>query len=325
MENKSHALAAGVFVLALAALLVGMWLWLTRDTVNRKAYEMITTSAVSGLQPQAAVRFRGVTVGNVTSVGFDPQAHSTVLVRLAIDADAPITDATYASLGYQGITGLSYVKLDEDGKGDGPPAMGPNGVPRIPLHADLLGQFTDQAGSLMRKMNEVLDSINDVFSPENKAAIGQSLQELTTAIASAQSLAGTAEKLFETQLNPDKLNIPALVQQAGNTLQNTDQAVVEIQAAVKSARELIETTREDLQRLTSADGLLGRLDEGSEIIMNNTLPGIQSLSGDAARTIRRLDRIIDLISENPQALLLGPKTIPPGPGEAGFEAPRTVN
>ena len=31
MENKSHALAAGIFVIAVAALLAGLGMWLTRD------------------------------------------------------------------------------------------------------------------------------------------------------------------------------------------------------------------------------------------------------------------------------------------------------
>ena len=32
MENKAHALAAGAFVLVVAALLVALAVWLTRDT-----------------------------------------------------------------------------------------------------------------------------------------------------------------------------------------------------------------------------------------------------------------------------------------------------
>ena len=68
MENKSHALAAGAFVLAVAALLIGLAVWLMRDVTNTTAYEMVTDDAVSGLQPQAVVRFKGVAVGKVTSI-----------------------------------------------------------------------------------------------------------------------------------------------------------------------------------------------------------------------------------------------------------------
>ena len=57
MENKSHALAAGLFVLVVAALLAGLAIWLTRDNASYEQYEMSTKDGVTGLQPQAAVRY----------------------------------------------------------------------------------------------------------------------------------------------------------------------------------------------------------------------------------------------------------------------------
>ena len=56
MENKSHALAAGIFVLVVAAMLAGLAVWLTRDNANYEQYELSTRDGVSGLQPQAAAQ-----------------------------------------------------------------------------------------------------------------------------------------------------------------------------------------------------------------------------------------------------------------------------
>ena len=80
MENKSHALAAGIFVLVVAAMLAGLAVWLTRDNANYEQYELSTRDGVSGLQPQAAVRYKGVAVGKVTRIGFDPQVNGNVLI-----------------------------------------------------------------------------------------------------------------------------------------------------------------------------------------------------------------------------------------------------
>ena len=60
MENKAHALAAGVFVAAVAALLLGLAAWLARDTAQYQAYEISTRVSITGLQEQAPVRYRGV-------------------------------------------------------------------------------------------------------------------------------------------------------------------------------------------------------------------------------------------------------------------------
>jgi phospholipid/cholesterol/gamma-HCH transport system substrate-binding protein len=71
MENKSHAIAAGTFVLLVTALLIAMAVWLTRDTSEQRIFEISSRESVNGLQPQAGVRFKGVLVGRVTSLGLD--------------------------------------------------------------------------------------------------------------------------------------------------------------------------------------------------------------------------------------------------------------
>ena len=52
MENKSHAFAAGLFVLVVTALVVGLGVWLTRDRGNYQSYELSSGEGVAGLQPQ---------------------------------------------------------------------------------------------------------------------------------------------------------------------------------------------------------------------------------------------------------------------------------
>jgi phospholipid/cholesterol/gamma-HCH transport system ATP-binding protein len=47
MENKSHALAAGLFVLVVTALLVGLGVWLTRDRGNYQSYELSSGEGVA--------------------------------------------------------------------------------------------------------------------------------------------------------------------------------------------------------------------------------------------------------------------------------------
>ena len=78
----------------ITALLVALAAWLTRDTGERDIYEISTRETVTGLQPQAPVRYRGVDVGKVASIGFDPKTPGNVLMRLEVDREAPRHAAT---------------------------------------------------------------------------------------------------------------------------------------------------------------------------------------------------------------------------------------
>jgi hypothetical protein len=73
MENRSHALTTGFFTITLliAAILFG--LWFNRDRVERVPYQIATALSVPGLNPQAPVRYRGLDVGKVGGIAFDPQ------------------------------------------------------------------------------------------------------------------------------------------------------------------------------------------------------------------------------------------------------------
>ena len=91
MENKSHALAAGLFVVVLTALVIGISLWLGRDNTTYTKYELATAESVSGLQLQAPVRYKGVPVGKVRSIEFDPEKNGNVLIVIAVSAERSIT------------------------------------------------------------------------------------------------------------------------------------------------------------------------------------------------------------------------------------------
>ena len=168
MENKAHALAAGLFVALLSLLVLAVAAWLTRDTGVRHAYEISTKETVTGLQAQAPVRFRGVDVGKVSRIGFDPKTTGNVLVRMEIDTDAPLTQDTFATLGYQGVTGLAFVQLADEGRPS--PALVPDdeAPPRIPLRPGLLQKLEDKGEAILERVEEMSNRVNRVLGDDNQ-------------------------------------------------------------------------------------------------------------------------------------------------------------
>lgn len=306
MENKAHALAAGAFVLVAAALLATLAVWLTRDAGVQLGYELSTREVVSGLQPQARVRFRGVAVGKVTSIGFDPQTPGNVLLKITVSEDTPITRSTFATLDFQGVTGLSFVQLDDTGAStellhprDGQPA-------RIPMRPGLMSRLTDQSASILGQLEESSRSINRLLAAENQQLLMSTLSSLNQAASS----------------------LPPVMQDASVTLKSfrdTSASVAGTSDTVKkSAAEFMQLS----QRVNRAGGVLDKLTEGAESLTvtgqtlgSTTVPRLNRTVEDAGRAVRQAQRTASTLNDNPQALIFGNVPAAPGPGEPGFAAP----
>jgi phospholipid/cholesterol/gamma-HCH transport system substrate-binding protein len=337
MENKAHAFAAGMFVLLVTALLVALAAWLTRDTGVRRIYEISSQEAVNGLQAQAPVRYRGVAVGKVASIGFDPKATGNVLVRIALDDTAPVTKSTFASLGFQGVTGLAFVQLDDSGESKVALEASADGEPaRIPMRASLLSKLSDQGVAILAQIEQTTARVNQLLSPANQkelmatvSGFGQAAGSVQQLSERVQQLSGTMDGILKAQLGPERVSIPQFVQDATGTLkslQKTSEGVDQTAAEFKkTATEITRLT----ERLNTQGGVVDKLAEGAGAMAAagnsfnvGTLPRLNRTSEEAARTARQVNRAVNAVSDNPQSLLFGNGPIAPGPGEPGFRFPK---
>jgi len=321
MENKAHAFAAGAFVLVAAALLVAMAVWLTRESGLHLTYELSTRETVTGLQPQAGVRFRGVQVGKVVAIGFDPLVPGNVLLRIAVSDEVPITRSTFATLGFQGVTGLAFVQLDDTGEskeallsGDGRPA-------RIPMRPGLMSQLLDQGAGIVAQLQETSRRVNQLLAPDNQKALMGTIQGIGQAAGTIQQLSGQMDVILRAQLGPERVNLPQFLQDASVTVKAVGESAAEVK---RSAAELTRVAG----RLNQPGGAMDRLAEGAgalaatgQTLNAGTLPRLNRTADDVARTVRQASRAVSTVSENPQALIFGNGPVAPGPGEPGFAAP----
>lgn len=322
MENKAHALAAGAFVLLVSALLVALALWLTRDVALRTVYEISTREPVTGLQAQAAVRFRGIPVGKVLSIGFDPKVPGNVLIRVSVDDATPVTPSTFATLAFQGVTGLSFVQLDDTGASQAelqPPADG--AAARIPLRRGVFSSITEQGANTLAQIEETTRRLNALLAPEQQKALMGAMANMSAAASHVSELAQHLDQMLQTESGAAHVSVPQLARDASATLKALQSTAAEAsrtaQEGSKAAAELARVA----QRLNQSGGTLDRLHEGADTLtatgrtLNaSTLPAL----GKAAR---QTDRALSTLNDNPQALLYGTGTVPPGPGEPGFTAP----
>ncbi|MDP2370775.1 MlaD family protein [Rhodoferax sp.] len=328
MENKAHAIAAGAFVLMVSALLVALAVWLTRDTGTQRLFELSTRDAVNGLQPQAPVRFRGVLVGKVTHIGFDPLTPGNVLVRISVDERAPVSRSTYGSLGFQGVTGLAFVQLDDSGESQEALTSKDEHPPRIPMRAGLLSKLSDQGVSILAELEETSRRVNLLLAPENQKKLMGSIDNLGKAASGIEQFSLNANRVLGAQLDPERLNLPLLVANANEALATLKDSSERVASSADAAKASANEFKRMNERLNQPGGTLDKLAEGVDALSATgqninalTLPRLNRTMDATARAVRQVGRAVNDVAEQPNSLLFGNGPIPPGPGEAGHAAP----
>ena len=193
MENRAYALMTGLFVVGmLVALLVAGW-WLSDSSRDRVPYLVVSENSVAGLSPYATVRFRGVEVGQVTSIAFASDDSGEIHVMLEVDPEAPVTDRTVASMSSQGLMGRTVVDLEEAAPG-GERLRSSKGQPvRIPLEGEManlevaMAQTADRLAELAERMSVLLNE-------ENQQAVTGILRNLEDTTAEVPDLLAELEQ-----------------------------------------------------------------------------------------------------------------------------------
>lgn len=316
MENKAHALATGLFMLLLGAMLAAAVLWFRGDHSATQSFTVVARSGVPGLNVKAPVKLHGVMVGKVQDIEFDRREPRQILVSITVDEQAPIGPGTVARLGYQGITGLSFIELS-DAEAPADPAASVLQTRRIELQPSVLDQIGNAGPKLLASAGETTRRLNELLGDRNQAEFSQTLVQLGQASAELTRLL--------QQLQPTAAALPAL-------LRHADGLVTTGQASLAQAGELSQEGVALLRELKARAGVLDRLGaaaaqvEGSVRRLEAGLVGLdrpprqQALVDELGQAARALERAANELNERPQSLILGPRQTPPGPGEAGFEA-----
>ena len=305
MENRSHALIAGLFTLVLCACVVAALLWFGDKQEATKEYLVSTGKNVTGLNVQAQVRFRGIRVGKVESIELAPNDARNTLIRIRIKKDIPVTQGTRAKLGYQGVTGIAHVLLEDGGKNETLLTASSGELARIPMQDSLIEELSDAGGEAMRRAKDFLVSANQVLSPEN-------LQNISRILAHLEATTGNARQATD-QLR--QVLSPENVRLLNSTLVRAEQAVGEAAPFIAEARSLV------LRLHSVSEKIENTLGEASNGGAGALLPQLNELSTQVSSSSNQLNRVLRMLEDSPQSLIFGRQAAQPGPGENGFVTP----
>jgi phospholipid/cholesterol/gamma-HCH transport system substrate-binding protein len=299
MENRSHALIAGLFVILLSAAMAVTATWLSGETTDHAHYILTSDGSVSGLNPQAAVRFRGVKVGKVEDIGFDPENSRFIRIRIGVDRNVPLTKGVFAQLGYQGVTGLAYIQLDDDGNQPELLQTNETDLARIQMRTSTLANIVISGQDLLNSVNETVKRMNNLLNDQNQERFSHLLENMENAATDFGS--------FTEQLQPNLKSLPELTSKTNSLLGNADQLVKNINRVV--------------EKIGQQGGIIDDLSQSAEELAD-TIPRVQEAIDGVKHGTRNVDRVLLQLEEQPRSLIFGKTPPPPGPGENGFISPQ---
>ncbi|SJM90489.1 Mammalian cell entry related domain protein [Crenothrix polyspora] len=322
MGKSNHALVTGLFLLALVTATVAAIYWIGHLDRERDVYVVSTQTSVSGLNPESTVYFRGIPVGKIISINFDPGNAGTILVGIEVDKEVILTKGIYATLHLKGVTGLTQLELEDANKTREKLPSGDNPATRIPLRPSITDKLFDSGEVLLKKADHLMMRLSSILSDENEKNIGGILSNLKN----------LTDKLNTLQKSVDKalIGIPALSADAHKTLTHfdglstdTSKTLAHIDALTSDLQGLTKEVKKLSQKtgtvVNKVDNFIESGTNTSDALSGTTLPKFNALLVDLQSTSQQVKRIAMMLENNPQALLLGPKQQAPGPGEPGYE------
>jgi phospholipid/cholesterol/gamma-HCH transport system substrate-binding protein len=299
--RENHALITGLFLIALVTASTAIIFWIGSMDQQRNVYVISTRASVSGLNPESTVFYRGIAVGKVLNVSFDPLDSGTILVPVEVDKNIVLSKGVYATLRLKGVTGLTQIQLEDSGTISEVLLPGDDPVSRIPLVPSLTDKLMDSGEDLLHKADHLMLRLSALLNDENEKNIGGILNNLKS----------LTDKLSELQKSVDKAlsGVPALTTDARKTLNNIDALTNDLQGLTK-----------DVQNLSvKAGGLVDNGKATGDALTQTTLPKINKLLTELQSTSQQVKRVASMLENDPQGLLLGPSQHDAGPGEPDYK------
>lgn len=346
MKTNKTAYAVGLFMLLGLIMSVAaiIWLGVSNYFEQGRNYVAYFDESVQGLDRDSPVKYRGVSIGRVKSVGVAPDG-TLIEVMLTIEADMKIESDMVAQLKSVGITGIMFIEMDRKKPGE------PEYLPPISFYTEYPIILTKPSGikMLMDGMDEVLglinkldtggiserlkhsvDRINQIFEDVQvkglSSDIRTSLARINEILENEKwdrmidSFAKTGESL-NTLIRNTNQTVSHIDKNLNAVLVNADRAITGINTAVADIDRLVADNENDIQAAVSqlkrsAEHTEAMTKDGAELI-KNTVSGISDITRRLAVTLQALEKasenlkdFSDTISDQPSQLIFG-EPIPP--------------
>jgi len=250
-----------------------IWLGMSDYFEKGRMYVSYFDESVQGLDKDSPVKYRGVAIGRVKSVGLAPDA-TLIEVVMTIERDVKLETDMFAQLKSVGITGIMFIEIDRKKEGD------PDFRQAISFRSKYPVIATKPSGvkMFMDGMDEVLKLIAELDTKGISGKIKAGADRISQIIADAQIkeiAADIRSVLAKTDpiLNPEKWE---------RIISSAEKTAVSLNSLAENADRTVSDVHKNMNTVAAnADKTL------SDIHKN-----INILSASTDKTVRTVDRML---------------------------------
>jgi phospholipid/cholesterol/gamma-HCH transport system substrate-binding protein len=328
MASQKTKLAVGAFVASgiILTVLAVIWLGMSRFLEKGQYYATYLNESVQGLQKDSPVKYRGVTIGRVQSIGVAPDS-KLIQVVLKIESGQPLDSDMVAQLRNVGITGSMFVELDRKKKGE------PDQSPRLTFPSEYpvvaskpseiselikgIDDFLKQASSMdlkgvSEKVKLTLDRANQMMEDADLKGISTDVK------ASLERVDYILDKerwdRVMTSIGQVAGSLNSMMVKAERTVSRAERTLGRLDKIIEENRQPIRATVEELERaLKNANIFLEKgasaasgTDDSVAYLRRYLLVVAQNLE----KATQNLNRLMGLLVNQPSQLIFGAAPAP---------------
>jgi phospholipid/cholesterol/gamma-HCH transport system substrate-binding protein len=311
MINKRTKFLVGLFVTSGVVIMVAtvIWLGMTNFFQQGKNFAVYFDESVQGLDVEAPVKYRGVSIGRVGRINVAADSR-LIEVILAMDPGISLQGKVFAQLKIVGITGNMFIELDQVKEGIEATSLElkfPTEYPVIPTRPSDIQQ-------LFNKIDTAVDKLAAIDLAEIITQFQKTLEHLDQAIVGADVAALSAHIKSTLDLVDqvaDSPEFPAILNRFNSLLVKLEKSVddMDIRSLSEEAREALSSLRQESEKLLRTTQPLIKTTSETVYAASGSINNLNRqtiiVSQELAKAVSKLNNLLDQVNDNPSQLIFG--------------------